>query len=1008
MAGSIVFHYKPRNSGVLTDFSAAARTLSFGSLEDVQVTDIKWPGSPASFKPFNDGGSIFCSDLGASLQLGTGDFACGGQFYIGSYAGGIGEIVLFEMGDRTGSKATLFSVGIECPAGFASATSRLTIWVNETTAVHPMPGAVIGAAGSWHYWFVCRKDGIYYAAIDGTFGSSPWTNAASITSPITDGILLYNLTLADTLGVLRGGEAWVVGGDYLQTTNYTPPVVEFTYTPGAPPVLPPIVSPHMTTFINRLSCTVGNAPGVNGDFITVGAAATGRRTFGASHDGAIVDVTITDGSAWEVRKNCTYTHSTATLTRGTLIDSSSGSAIALSASAIITVTPHAAWASSISNDAVRVALPSTDPAVNYANIMAAITEAGTGGRVVFPAGRTYLLGRDIQPLTGQTLLFGQSKLKLPDQVSSTLTGGVGVTTVATPNPTAVFPVVSSTGFYVGQAVGLEDRTTAGQRTYSAVRGAVTAVAANTVTVQFAVGAGSNLVVTTSTATFLETTATSYTFSTGTFLCSIGPLVSTAVQNSRIQLVDLEIDGNRANNTLGQRWELAPLIDLRAAKSIVEGLYVYDAPTDAIYFAALGSSMNSVWVDRANAMSIHIGAASTTGAQQSTLSRLWLDSPGLGGAIIGHYGGISNSFPAYPALGFSRLTDHLLIDNVQITNSVGTTSTIGQAIGCLTGSDNYAIDFSNLHISGFNKGRGAIHISATGVTAPSRIDFNQMHVENCGPLTPGTFNAYEVSLIGNTSGTPPFADRITVRNSDFTDSPLAIRAANVSLENVSFTASAVANSATLIMLAGAASQGRVDLSGIRSIRPVGSGAGAPAANEYATCMIANAVAVRGNDVSCIGGHLGFRVQNAADVEISGLRCENNYNYGVLGMDGSTRLVLRSPRIRVTSGTTVQSPYAGIDLNSGGGALGASGYCSITAPDIELVTTSATQYGVRLPPTAAVPCLVQGGKVKVSGTSTTPVLSGGASGVGVVAGVALSHTFTAGAAELSSGNVVSTNL
>jgi hypothetical protein len=919
------------------------------------------------------------------------EFAFGGWFYTG-----MGPSIPVQGGSGVDAYAISLDDG------------TLTIDIGVT--ISQQLESVVLSPGEWHFWFVSRDAaGVIRGGFDGTFGSTPVTYAGSL-AVTGDSILIGACT--DGAG-LRYDDMFMVTGDSVYTAAFTAPVEEFSYPlagpPGPPPSpLPPFVSPTMKTYINRLSCTVGNAPGASGDIITVGAAALGRRTFGPEHDGAVVDVTITDGADWEVRLGCVYTHATATLTRGTLDDSSTGSAIALSASSVITVSPHARWTALVSNTATRVPLPSADPAVNYVNIMAAITEAGTGGRLVFPAGQTYLLGRDIQPLSGQTLQFGQSKLKLPDQVSSNLTAGVGVTTVATPNPTAVFNVASSTGFYVGQAVGLEDRTIAGQRTYSAVRGAVTAVVPGQVTVQFAAVAGSNLVVTINTTTFIETTATSHTFATGTTLCSIGPLVSTSVANSRIKLVDLELDGNRANNPFGQRWELCPLLDVRSAKSQVEGLYIYDAPTDGFYFAALGSSASDVWIDRCNSMSMHIGAASTTGAQQSTLSRLWLDSPGLGSAVIGHYGGISNSFPAYPALGFSRLTDHLLISDAHISNSLGTISTIGQAIGCITANDNFAIDFSNIHISGFNKGRGAIHISATGVTAPLRIDFNQMHVDNCGPLTPGTFNAHEVSLIGNTSGTPPFADRVTIRNSEFTDSPLAIRAANVALENVSFVATAVANTATLTMLAGAASQGRVELSNVRSTRPTGSGAGAPAANEYATCMLANAITVRGSNVSCLGGHLGMRVQNAADVEISGLRCENNYNYGVLGMDGSTRLVLRSPRVRVTAGTTVQTPYAGIDLNSGGGALGASGYCSITAPDIDIVTTAASQYGIRLSPTAAVPCAVVGGKVKVSGTSTTPVLSGGASGVGVVATVALSHAFTPGAAEVSSGNVVSTNL
>lgn len=996
MAGTLVLNAKlngPNLSTVFTDSTTLHTLTSDGS--EISTTQSKFGGSSAL------GAGVLIDQIGVSLQL-PGDCSGGCWYYIQDFTALTSMVFLFLGSDTiVPPNPEKFAVGVDNTSGI-SASSKLVIQVGDTSLPHSFVDVAVGASGVWHYMEWWRASGQFYVSVDGVKTNNPWANAGTLSNPTTDiGGIAYT-----SGGVVYFDDAWVVKGEAVHTADFTPPTEEFVY-PLAPP--PPTVDPSMKTFINRLSCTVGNAPGIAGDILTVGAAVASYRSFNASHDGAILDVTITEGNAWEVRTNCVYTHATTTLSRGTLVDSSTGSAISLTSSAIVTATPHATAFAGIENEAVRVPLASASPATNYTNITAAITEAGVNGKIIFPPAQTYLLARDIQPLSGQTLIFNQSVLKLPNQVSTTTTAGVGVTTVATPNPTAVFNVASSASFFVGQGVVLDDATVGGVRTFSVARGVVTVVAAGQVTVQFTAGAGTNLVVTSNTGTFIETYATNYTFPTGTTLCSLSPLLTAAVGHSRIRLVDLSIDGNRANNTLGLRWETSPMVDFRSGHSSIENLYIYDAPTDGLYFAAANTSVTDLRVLRSGAMNVHLGAASSIGAQQSTLERLWLDSPGLGSALIGHYGGISNSFPAYPALGFSRLTDHLIIRSVHITNSMGTLATIGQAIGCVTGSDNFALDFSNVFISGFNKGRGAIQISSvTGAGVPSRIDFSGLHMESCGPITPGTFNAYEVSLIGNTAGAPPFADRVTFRNCDFTDSPLAIRAANVAVENVNFVATAVANTATLIMLAGGASQGRVDLSGVRSSRPTGNGAGAPGANEYATCLLANGVTVRGDDISCIGGHLGWRVQNAADVEVSNLRCENNFNYGVMAMDGSTRLVLRSPRVRVTSGTTVQTPYAGIDLNSGGGALGALGYCSITAPDIDIVTTVANQYGIRLAPTAAVPCAVVGGKVKVSGTSTTPILSGGASGVGVVAGVALSHTFTPGAAEVSSNNVVSVNL
>ena len=597
MPGTLVLNAKLNGADLSTVFtdSSVPPHLLVDDGSQISTTRAKFGGSSAL------GGGILINPIDASLQL-PGDCSGGCWYYVESFTA-LSSLVFIFLGSDTISPPNpeKFAVGVDNSVGI-SATSKLVIQVGDTSTPHLFNDTAVGADGVWHYLEWWRASGQFYVSVDGAVTGFPWGNAGTLSNPTSDiGGICYSFG-----GVVYFDDVWVVKGEAVHTAAFTPPIAEFVYPLAAPPVeppptLPPFVSPTMTTYINRLSCTVGNAPGASGDIITVGAAALGRRTFGPEHDGAVVDATITDGADWEVRLGCVYTHATATLTRGVLDDSSTGAAIDLSPSAVITVSPHARWASLISNAATRVPLPSSDPAVNYVNIMAAIADAGTGGRVVFPAGRTYLLGRDIIPLSGQTLQFGQSKLKLPDQVSTTLTAGVGVTTVATPNPTAVFNVASSTGFYVGQAVGLEDRTVGGQRTYSAVRGAVTAVAAGSVSVQFAAVASSNLVVTTNTTTFIESTATSYTFSTGTFLCSIGPLVSTAVQHSRIKLVDLEIDGNRANNPYGQRWELAPMIDVRSGKSQVDGLYVYDAPTDAFYFAALGSTAQNVWIDRSNGM-----------------------------------------------------------------------------------------------------------------------------------------------------------------------------------------------------------------------------------------------------------------------------------------------------------------------------------------------------------------------------------------------------------------------
>lgn len=91
------------------------------------------------------------------------------------------------------------------------------------------------------------------------------------------------------------------------------------------------------TQLNRAYFTISNTPGAAGD-LTVSSAVTGPyRTLGAAHDGIAFDVAIVDGNAWEIRTDCAYTHAGTTLGRGTLEDSSTGSAITLTSAAQVMI-----------------------------------------------------------------------------------------------------------------------------------------------------------------------------------------------------------------------------------------------------------------------------------------------------------------------------------------------------------------------------------------------------------------------------------------------------------------------------------------------------------------------------------------------------------------------------------------------------------------------------------------------------------------------------------------------
>ncbi|CAB4194531.1 hypothetical protein UFOVP1254_106 [uncultured Caudovirales phage] len=100
------------------------------------------------------------------------------------------------------------------------------------------------------------------------------------------------------------------------------------------------------TVFNRVSCLLSTGPGELGDF-AIAAARLGHKRLSPEHDGKTVSVVAVSGVNWEIRSGCLYTHSSNTLGRGILVESSSGSAVALDASTVVTVVFTAAQASRV-------------------------------------------------------------------------------------------------------------------------------------------------------------------------------------------------------------------------------------------------------------------------------------------------------------------------------------------------------------------------------------------------------------------------------------------------------------------------------------------------------------------------------------------------------------------------------------------------------------------------------------------------------------------------------------
>ena len=103
------------------------------------------------------------------------------------------------------------------------------------------------------------------------------------------------------------------------------------------------------THKNRLQTTISAVGSAGLGAFTISTASSGYRTFAAGDDGKTFDVLITEGTTWEVRTACAYTHSGTSLARGTLEDSSTGSAITFTSAAIVTVVGSAGFGNNAEN-----------------------------------------------------------------------------------------------------------------------------------------------------------------------------------------------------------------------------------------------------------------------------------------------------------------------------------------------------------------------------------------------------------------------------------------------------------------------------------------------------------------------------------------------------------------------------------------------------------------------------------------------------------------------------------
>lgn len=100
----------------------------------------------------------------------------------------------------------------------------------------------------------------------------------------------------------------------------------------------------MSDHIDHVKFGLSAAPGTGPLAVSGPAPGEPVVTLGPGDDGKHLPISITDGAAWETADDCVYDHGARSLSRGTLVASSTGARVSFGANAVVSVVLHAAFA----------------------------------------------------------------------------------------------------------------------------------------------------------------------------------------------------------------------------------------------------------------------------------------------------------------------------------------------------------------------------------------------------------------------------------------------------------------------------------------------------------------------------------------------------------------------------------------------------------------------------------------------------------------------------------------
>lgn len=240
------------------------------------------------------------------------------------------------------------------------------------------------------------------------------------------------------------------------------------------------------------------------------------------------------------------------------------------------------------NGEVTVANATGVAVTDTAIIDAAIATAGVNGVIQFPPNQTYVTYGGHELLSGQRVHLNGAVLKRFDQKSSTL-----VTTIPYGSAVASIQVADASQFAVGMQVGatVDDGVVGayGNTANYAKVGKITAIDTGTNTVTVSPGL---------TASNTGGAYKALSAANSAKLVTCGPLIRAGFSSgvglawaslpTDILIADGEIDGNKANNTLGRWWDMSPTMQLAMHYGQVRGIRCSNGMSDDIIHSGIGN------------------------------------------------------------------------------------------------------------------------------------------------------------------------------------------------------------------------------------------------------------------------------------------------------------------------------------------------------------------------------------------------------------------------------------